>query len=162
MIDFTLDKECLSPLAKGEYYIYDNNKNNIPSFVMSSEKWSLKIINDSFEEILFYQNDNCLMKQNELKKCDWLAIHQNAFYFIEVKDAKTNQRRKQRIDARKKFDSTVPHYLEKHQSLNKMELRIVLNFRVEHKLTRASHKYYRAYYKESYNAKYLENQLYKF
>ena len=80
------------PLKKGDYYIYDDNIANKPLFLKEDEKWNLKIENKSENNVNFFQNDGCLMTQNELKKCDWLCYFKNDFYFIEAKDVKMKKR----------------------------------------------------------------------
>ena len=156
MIVDLLNKKCHYPLEKGEYYIYDDEANHTPKFVNDDEEWNIKIVNNSNFDIDFFQNDGCLMTQNELKKCDWISIFRNKFYFIEAKDVKAGQRKKQRKDAIEKFNATIPYYLETYPALIDLSLYVIMNFRDMVKLTRAANKAKAFYFKEEFNAEYIE------
>jgi hypothetical protein len=163
MIVDLLNTECHYPLIKGEYFIYDNDAINNPDFVLEEKKWNLKITNSSDTNVDFFQNDGCLMTQNELKKCDWITIFKNIMYFVEAKDVnKASRRKKQRIDAIEKFEQTISYYTETYPDIINMNFFVVMNFRSKIKLTRASNKAKESYFKEEFNADYIETNYLEF
>ena len=161
MIEELKNTNCFYPLASGTYFIYDNDVKNEPSFVLEGEKWNLKIVNNTVEIINFFQNDGCLMKQNELKKCDWLCFNNSEFYFIEAKDVKKKNRKIQRNDAVDKFDVTIPYFLNLYPSIKTMKLIVIMNFR-NSKITNAANKAKAGYFDEEYNAEYRETNILEF
>lgn len=161
MIEELKNTTCFYSLENGVYFIYDNDELNKPSFVAEEERWNLRIVNDSNEAINFFQNDGCLMSQNELKKCDWLCCKNNDFYFIEAKDVKKKNRKLQRNDAVDKFDVTIPYFLNLYPSIKTMKLIVVMNFRSS-KITNAANKSKAAYFDEKYNAEYRETNILEF
>lgn len=162
MIIDQLDKKCHYPLKNGEHYIYDNNESNQPDFVNEDKKWSLKIVNNTNDNVDFFQNDSCLMIQKELKKCDWISIFKNTFYFIEAKDVKSGRRKKQRNEAKKQLEQTILYYLENYPSIGDMNLIVIINFRNQGKITRADNKAKALFFKEEYNADYIETNYLDF
>ncbi len=157
-----LNENCHYPLTKGEYFIYDDNKNNKPLFLTEDAIWNLKILNASETNVHFFQNDNCLMTNNQLKKCDWICVFQNEFYFIEAKDvANAARRKKQRRDAVEKFEATISYFFESYPDIKKMSLFIIMNFR-NPKITRAANKARESYFDEIFNAKYIETNILNF
>ncbi len=157
-----LDTKCHYPLKKGNYYVYDDDINNKPLFCNEDENWNLKIINKSNINVDFFQNDNCLMTDNNLKKCDWILIFKDEFHFIEAKDVKTKQRSKARKNADKKFEITIPYFTKLHPEIIKMKKHVVLNFKSNSNITRAADKAKQSYYSETYNAKYKETNKLNF
>lgn len=161
MIQELIKTNCHFQLNEGNHYIYDDNINSKPLFVTEFEKWNLNIINNSNKDVNFFQNDGCLMKQNKLKKCDWLCFFDNTFYFIEAKDVKLKKRNEERKDAIEKFDATIPYYFNLYPILKSMKLIVIMNFRSP-KITNASNKLKEAYFKEKYNASYKETNFIEF
>jgi hypothetical protein len=103
------------------------------------------------------------MTQNELKKCDWITIFKNTMYFVEAKDVnKASRRKKQRIDAIEKFEQTISYYTETYPDIINMNFFVVMNFRSKIKLTRASNKAKESYFKEEFNADYIETNYLEF
>lgn len=161
MIEELTESNCYYPLNQGIYFIYDDELNNVPNFLSENDRWNLKIVNDSENVINFLQNDGCLMIQNEMKKCDWICFDQNDFYFIEAKDVKPKSRSSQRNDAIKKFDATIPYFLNLYPNLVNMRLFVIMNFRSSN-LTNAANKAKAAYFEDKYNAKYIETNILEF
>jgi hypothetical protein len=161
MIQELIETECHFPLDKGNYYIYDDNINNKPLFVNETEKWNLNIINCSNKQVNFFQNDGCLMKQNELKKCDWFCIFENNLYFIEAKDVKMKKRNIERKDAVEKFEANIPYFLNLYPNIKTMKIFVIVNFRSP-KITSASDKARSTFFDEKYNAKYKETNRLEF
>ena len=161
MIQELIETKCHFSLKKGNYYIYDDNIKNKPLFLNENEKWNLLIINNSEKQVHFFQNDGCLMKQNDLKKCDWICAFENNFYFIEAKDVKLKKRNSERKDAVEKFMCTIPYYLNLYPIIKKMQIHVIINFRSP-KITSASNKARQTYFDENYNAKYKETNRLEF
>ncbi len=161
MIKKLLTSKCYYSLNQGKYFIYDDDLNNVPSFVLEGEKWNLNLNNNSNEIVNFFQNDGCLMTQNELKKCDWICFFNNNFYFIEAKDVKMRSRSSQRNDAVLKFDDTIPYFINLYPVIKTMQLIVVMNFRSP-KITSASNKSKALYFQENYNAEYRETNILEF
>lgn len=161
MINELIETECHYPLNNGNYYIYDDNVNNKLLFQNENEKWNLNIINNSEKQVNFFQNDGCLMKQNELKKCDWLCVFENNFYFIEAKDVKMKKKNAERKDAFEKFEATIPYFINLYPNIKTMKIFVIVNFRSP-KITSASDKARSSFYNENYNAKYEETNRLEF
>lgn len=161
MIQELLKSNCCYPLNQGQYFIYDDDLNNVPSFVSEEDKWNLNLNNNTATIVNFFQNDGCLMTQNELKKCDWICFVDNEFYFIEAKDVKMRSRSSQRNDAVLKFDVTIPHFIALYPSVKTMKITVVMNFRSS-KITSATNKSKALYFNEKYNAEYRETNILEF
>lgn len=161
MIQELTETKCFYPLNKGVYYIYDDNIENKPLFLNKDERWNLSIVNNSEKIINFFQNDGCLMSQNELKKCDWLCFFENKFYFIEAKDVKIKKRNEERKDAIEKFEATIPYFSNLYPNIETMEIFVIMNFSSP-KITNASHKLNETYFREKFNAKYKETNILEF
>jgi hypothetical protein len=161
MINELLASNCYYSLNQGKYFIYDDDLNNVPSFVSEGEKWNLNLNNNSNEIVNFFQNDGCLMTQNELKKCDWICFINNNFYFIEAKDVKMRSRSNQRNDAVLKFDDTIPYFINLYPVIKTMQLIVIMNFRSP-KITSATNKSKALYFQEKYNAEYRETNILEF
>ena len=153
---------CYYPLKKGKHYIYDDDKNDKPIFLKKKEDWNLKISNKSTENVDFFQNDNCIMTDNAMKKCDWICIYANNFYFIEAKDVKIKQRSKACKNAKEKFNDTIPYFLKYYPDLKEKTIFVILNFKSVSKLTRAVDKAKKMYYNTQFNANYKETNKLKF
>ncbi len=151
-----LDTKCHYPLKKGDYYIYDDDINNKPLFCKVDEKWNLNIINKSNINVDFFQNDECLMTNKNLKKCDWIIIFKDEFYFIEAKDVKIKQRSKAKKNAEKKFEVTIPYFLNLYPEIEEMKIKVILNLRSTSNLTSSADKNRRNRYNVNYNTKYIE------
>lgn len=162
MIQKLINTKCYYPLEKGNFFINDNADKNEPIFTSENEVWSLQILNQSENTLHFVQNDNCIMTQNDLKKCDWVCFTSTTFYFIEAKNVKSGRRKNQRNDAVEKFMITIPYYLNSYNELKNMNLVVVMNFRNVSKITNASNKAKASYFKETFNAKYLETNFLEF
>jgi hypothetical protein len=161
MIEELINTNCFYALNQGQYYIYDDDLNNVPSFVSKDERWNLNLINNTVKTVNFFQNDGCLMNQNELKKCDWICFRQDEFYFIEAKDVKMRSRSNQRNDAVLKFDTTIAYFLHQYPSIKSMRLIMVMNFRSS-RITSATNKSKATYFQEEYNAEYRETNIIEF
>ena len=161
MIEKLFETSCFFPLKKGIYFIYDDDKNNNPLFVNENEKWNLNLINNSQSKVNFFQNDGCLMTNNQLKRCDWICYKENEFYFIEAKDVKPKSRRSERNDAVEKFNLTIPYFTNLYPVINKMKLIVVMNFRSS-KITNAANKSKEVYFQEVHNAEYRETNILEF
>ena len=122
---------------------------------------NLNLINNTINIVNFFQNDGCLMNQNELKKCDWICFFNNEFYFIEAKDVKMRSRSNQRNDAVLKFDATITYFLNLYPSIKAMKLIVVMNFRSS-RITSATNKSKASYFQEEYNAEYRETNILEF
>lgn len=161
MIEELFNTNCFFPLVNGKYFIYDDDKNNKPLFLKEEDRWNLNIINYSHDKVNFFQNDGCLITQNELKKCDWICFKDDEFYFIEAKDVKLKNRRKEKKDAVEKFDVTIPYFINLYPILNNMKLIVIMNFRSS-KITSAANKSKESYFQEVHNAEYRETNILEF
>lgn len=162
MIQDRLEQKCCYPLKKGRYFIYDDNLKSEPRFVKEDEKWNLSLINKLELSIHFYQNDGCLMTQNNLKKCDWLCIDRMDIYFIEAKDVKLRNRYSARKDAKEKFEKTIQYYVGLYPDLNEMNLNVIMNFKSNSGLISTSIQSRKKYFKDKFDADYLETQILEF
>lgn len=161
MISELTKTNCYYPLQAGIYFIVDDNLKNKPLFVDESEIWTLKLVNESQDIVNFFQNDGCLMKENHLKKCDWICIKNDEIFFIEAKNVKMKKRNPERIDAVEKFDATLLYFIDLYPMIKTMKVIVIVNFRSP-RITNASNKSKEAYFNEKYNAKYKETNFLKF
>jgi len=159
MLKDLLNINCYFPLGKGVHFIYDDNINNFPLFVEEAQKWNLKIENNSTNQVDFFQNDACIMRDNKFKKCDWICFNQNNFYFIEAKDVKPSSRKKERKVSKEKFIDTLEFY-KKYSFPTNMKKFAVLNFR-NIRLVNSSNNTNKAFYKDL-GLEYLETNFIEF
>lgn len=159
MLKELFDTNCYYPLDNGEHFIYDDNINNIPVFLKEEEKWNLKIVNNSNNKVDFFQNDNCIMKDNAIKKCDWICFDHNKFYFIEAKDVRPSSRKKERKGAKDKFIDTLEFY-KKYSFPIEMKKYAILNFR-NNRIVNTANKTNKAIYKDL-GLDYLETNMIEF
>lgn len=159
MLKESLDTNCYYPLVKGKHFVYDDNVNNVPLFVKEDEKWNLQIVNNSTNQVDFFQNDACIMKDNAVKKCDWICFDQNNFYFIEAKDVKSSSRKKERKNSKDKFIDTLEFY-KKYTFPIEMKKYAILNFR-RSRIVSAANETNKAFYKDL-GLDYIETNIIEF
>lgn len=163
MIEKLINSHCYYPLTKGEYFIYDDAKNDKPSFVSKDQIWNLNIVNNLGAIVHFIQNDGCIMTQNELKKCDWVCFTNDTIIFIEAKNVKRKGRRKkQRNDAVEKFKVSISYYFKSYPEIKTMKLIVIMNFKSYSGITQASNKAKAFYFKNAFNAEYIETNFLEF
>ena len=146
-------------LSKDTYFIIDNKKEERTDFVNKENNWELKIEISTEEENIFFDNERHIMNHEISKKCDWLLFNSSEIYFIEAKDVKLNNRRKERNNAKLKFKDTTDFYKKNFIISENMNLNAVLNFRSNNEITGAASKENKAYYKEILGLNYEEKNV---
>lgn len=103
---------CYKTLKDSVYYLEDI-KDAITNFKFEEEYWNLCIENGNSKEILLFENEFSVMKNETSKKCDWVLFENNNLYFVESKDVKIRSRNKERKDAVKQLIATIEFYSSK-------------------------------------------------
>lgn len=103
---------CYKTLNDHVYYLEDI-KDAITRFKLEKEYWNLCIENDNSKEILLFENEFSVMKNEKSKKCDWVLFENNNLYFIESKDVKPRSRNKERKDAIKQLIASIEFFSSK-------------------------------------------------
>ncbi len=152
--------ECKSQFYKGKYFINDDKITKKGVFVNENEIWTLFV--NASKNFTFIQNEGCVMTNNNHKKCDWICFDDINFYFIEAKDVKPSQRKKERRETKLKFKDTVDFY---HNELNfntNLEKHAILNFRNSRVITGAASKENKTFYFLNLGLIYDETNILKF
>lgn len=108
-----LEKGIDYKILENSVYFLEDVKDKTTKFKLEQEYWNLCIENFNFKEILFFENEFSVMKNQSSKKCDWVLFESNNLYFVESKDVKPRNRRKERIDAIKQLIASVKFYNSK-------------------------------------------------
>lgn len=102
-----LEKDTCYKILNDSVYYLEDIKDAVTSFKFEEEYWNLCLENDNSKEILLLENEFSIMKNEVSKKCDWVLFENNNLYFIESKDVKPRNRRKERNDATKQLIASI-------------------------------------------------------
>lgn len=146
-------------LSNKIYFIIDNKNEERTDFVTKDDKWELKINITKESENTFFDNERHIMNLETTKKCDWLLFNNSNLFFIEAKDVRPSNRRKERKDAKLKFRDTLNFYKNNFNIPENIVLNAILNFRNSTEITGAASKDNKIYYKEILGLKYEEQNV---
>ena len=108
-----LEKNICYKTLNNSIYFFEDIKDDITRFKLESEYWNLCIENFNSKEFLLLENEFCIMKNENTKKCDWVIFENNNLYLVESKDVKPRNRNKERKDAIKQLITTINFYSSK-------------------------------------------------
>ncbi|MFC7774191.1 hypothetical protein [Flavobacterium sp. GCM10027622] len=153
----SFDDNCHKILNEEVYYLEDV-KDNETNFVEQDDYWNLCIENKNSKKIILLENEFCVMKNENSKKCDWALFEADNLFFIESKDVKPRNRSKERKDATKQLISTIEFYGSKID-LTTLNLHALICFKSKAKIIKSGDQARKALFKETYNADYFEANL---
>ncbi len=148
---------CYKNLSGLSYYLEDI-KDAETNFVTEEEYWNFCIENPDNKNIIFVENEFCVMSNIGTKKCDWVLIESNNSYFIESKDVKPRSRNKERKDATKQLIASIEFYTTNLDFSNE-NLFAVICFKSKSKIIKTGDQIRRLMFKEKYNTSYFEANI---
>ncbi len=148
---------CYKNLSGISYYL-EEIKDAETNFVTEKEYWNFCIENPDNRNILFVENEFCVMRNVNTKKCDWTLFESNNAYFIESKDVKQKNRSKERRDATKQLASTIEYYISNLDFSNE-KIYAVVCFKSKSKIVKAGDQARKVFFKEKYDAEYFEANI---
>ncbi|TPG38136.1 hypothetical protein [Flavobacterium pectinovorum] len=155
-----LEKDvCYKTLENSVYYL-EEIKDSTVQLKTEEEYWNLCLENENLKEILFLENEYSIMKNEDSKKCDWVIFGNNNIHFIESKDVKPRNRRKERIDAIKQLIATIEFYKSK-VDLDSITIFSQICFQSKSKTIKAGDQARKVLFKQ-YNSEFSEGNLIKF
>ncbi|MEL1239706.1 hypothetical protein [Flavobacterium flavipallidum] len=155
-----LEKDvCYKTLENSIYYL-EEIKDSTVQFKSEEEYWNLCLENENLKKILFLENENSIMKNEDSKKCDWVLFEGDKLYFIESKDVKPRNRRKERNDATKQLIATIEFYKSK-MKLDSITIYAQICFQSKSKTIKAGDQARKVLFKQ-YNSDFSEGNLIKF
>jgi hypothetical protein len=139
----------------GLSYYLEDIKDAETNFVTEDEYWNFCIENPDNRNILFVENELCIMRSINTKKCDWTLFESNNSYFIESKDVKPRSRNKERKEATKQLAASIEYYTSNLDFSNE-KIYAVVCFKSKSKIIKAGDQARKVFFKEKYNSEYFE------
>jgi hypothetical protein len=155
-----LEKDVCYKILENSVYYLEEIKDSITNFKSEEEYWNLCIENDNLKELLLLENEFSLMKNVDSKKCDWVVFGNNNIYFIESKDVKPRNRRKERNDATKQLIATIEFYKSKID-LDSITIISQICFQSKSKIVKAGDQARKKVFKQ-YNSDFTEGNYIAF
>ena len=115
---------CYKLISEKHTFIFENEK----AFFVKKQPFHLHIENKTNQDIHFLQNDNCIMKNNDGKQCDYVIFNASNIYFTEVKVTKNNLSN-HRKEAIKQLENTIKFYSKLYDLKNFEQLKAVICFK---------------------------------
>lgn len=143
------------------YYIVDDKAFEKTKFVNSNEKFDLKVKTN--EHFTFIDNERHIMNiaGDRVKKCDWIIFNFEKFYFIEAKNIKKkNYRKDAREETYLKFNDTMTFFIYNYNFSYNPKMFAILNFRENtNDISKASLKTLKAKYRLNLKLNYEETNF---
>lgn len=155
-----LEKDTCYKILENSVYYLEEIKDSITNFKSEEEYWNLCIENDNLKELLLLENEFSIMKNIDSKKCDWVIFGNNNLYFIESKDVKPRNRRKERNDATKQLITTIEFYKSKIE-LDSITIISQICFQSKSKIVKAGDQARKVLFKQ-YDSEFFESNYISF
>ena len=155
-----LEKDVCYKILDNPIYYLEEIKDSTVQLKTEEEYWNLCLENENLKKILFLENENSIMKNEDSKKCDWSIFENNNIYFIESKDVKPRNRNKERKDATKQLIATIEFYKSKID-LDSISIFSQICFQSKSKIVKAGDQARKVLFKQ-YNSEFSEGNLIKF
>lgn len=155
-----LEKDVCYKILENSVYYLEEIKDSTVQLKTEEEYWNLCLENENLKKILFLENENSIMKNEDSKKCDWVLFENNRIYFIESKDVKLRGRAKERIDATKQLIATIEFYKSKIE-LDAISIFSQICFKSNSKIIKTGDQARKVLFKQ-YNSEFSEGNLIKF
>ena len=104
-----IENGCLIELSQKHTFIFDDKKGR---FVEATEKYHLHIENQTNEDVIFIQNDDCVMKDIKGGQCDYVIFNDSYIFFCEIKATNENLSNN-RKKALEQLKNTILFYYKK-------------------------------------------------
>lgn len=122
-----------------------------------------ELSNPSSSNLTFAALDNCILKSVDLPRCDFVIGNFQKLYFVEIKQAKTNQRSRAKTDAARQLGSSLSLFRNKIDLSNSELVAVIcLDAKQVRPLTSATSIQKRVAFKDDYNADLMEGQSHTF
>lgn len=155
-----LKKDVCYKILGNSIYFLEEIKDSIVEFKSEEEYWNLCLENENLKEILFLENENSVMKNENSKKCDWVIYENKKIFFVESKDVKPRNRSKERKDAIKQLITTIEFYNSKID-LNSLSILSQICFQSKSRVIKAGDQARKVLFKQ-YNSEFSEGNFIKF
>jgi len=118
---------CLSKESNSLFAIFDPpaEQNLKCEITLDTTKGQFHVNNPKQEELYFLAIDKCLFDSKNDSRCDCALFNDLLFYFIEIKDVKTNKRAEARKKAISQLEETIKQFQEKVDFTNIQKIAIV-------------------------------------
>lgn len=92
--------ECLEIVSDSLFYVYDcpQTKQSIITLKKPDEQ-HFKTVNINSKPIRFLSVDNCMFFGGDGKRCDFILYDEITFCFIELKEVKKDEHKKEKIQS---------------------------------------------------------------
>ena len=155
---------CISTTDKTIIEVYDCYTclpKNARSYIKTSESEPIHftLTNPLNALLTFAALDNCLLKSDDISRCDFILGNLSKLYFVEIKEVPIRNRRDARLDAIKQLESTLS-FLENRIDFTKTipVAVICLKAKKVHPLQNATSSAKAFSFKTKYNAVLKEGQ----
>lgn len=155
-----LEKDICYKILQNPIYFLEEIKDSIIEFKSEEEYWNLCLENENSKEILFLENEYSIMKNENSKKCDWAIYENKKIHFIESKDVKPRNRRKERNDATEQLIATIKFYNSKID-LSSVSIFSQICFQSKSRVIKAGDQARKVLFKQ-YNSEFSEGNFIKF
>lgn len=118
---------CINEIFEKHSFIFDDSITKKGIFVSAKDKFHLHIEKKHFDVLKFIQNDNCIMKSNNGKQCDFVIFDNEIICFSEIKATKENLSNRRR-EALLQIENTVKFYFEKGLFINYQFKKALITF----------------------------------
>lgn len=139
-------------------YYLEEIKDSTVVFKQEDDYWNLAIQNDSNKTVIFIENEMYVMKDINSKKCDWVLLESNYIHFVESKDVKPRNRKKERKDAVKQLTATLDYYVSK-LDLSTQSISVMICFKSASKIVKSGDQLRKLFFKETYDADFFEGNV---
>lgn len=143
-------------ITEREIYIYDEDTDgkDTPCKIVTKEQGQFTVYNKLKENFTFFPIDEGLIVSKENRKCDFAIYNSTSFYFVELKNVKTNRRKAAKKEAVKQLEATLLTFFNIDFE-NRKKHAIIGMKTVKPYIIKASTNTKRAYFKDTYQT-YLE------
>ncbi|CAD0001998.1 hypothetical protein [Flavobacterium salmonis] len=155
-----LEKDVCYKILIDPIYFLEEIKDSIVTFRSEEEYWNLCLENENSKEILFLENEYSVMKNEKSKKCDWVVYENKNIYFIESKDVKLRNRKKERNDATEQLIATIKFY-NSEIDLSSFSIFSQICFKSKSRVIKAGDQARKVLFKQ-YNSEFSEGNFIKF
>lgn len=145
-------------ITEREIYIYDEDVDGkgTPCKIVSKGNGQFTIVNANNQSYTFFPIDEGLIVSKENRKCDFAIYNSTSFYFVELKNVKTNRRKAAKKEAVKQLEATLLTFFNFNIDFENRKKHAIIGMKtVKPYIIKASTNTKRAYFKDTYQT-YLE------
>ena len=102
------DKECIEYIEKNKFYIIDDKENEKCYIIL--ENGQFQVINPNEKRVGFVAIDDCLFDSSDSSRADCFIFDEETVSFIELKNCKNKNIKKNRSKAKNQLIETIKHF----------------------------------------------------